>query len=363
MRGQFFERFRSPLRKIFWITVAWTVIALIQFSMSLSTLLQLDVDLTGRDIWVPIRASSMIGVLAGLFGGSGIVFLWEKWLRTKPYGWTLLHIFFSYIVIYSVVSVPAAIHYEAGSRGLSSFDPAVWEIAVFQNVFAPASLPPFIYWLLVVVGTLIVLQVNDKYGPGVFRAFLMGKYFQPRREERVFMFLDLRSSTTIAEQLGETVYFHFLRDVIRMATRGILKHRGEVYQYVGDEIVVSWPLDQGLQSANCLQCFFEIKQDLQEQASYFKAKYGVQPVFKAGLHYGHVMAGEIGVVKRDIAFSGDVLNTTARIQSKCNELGVDVLLSKYLADRLPEANNPYHTKEMGEVELRGKESKIALFTV
>jgi adenylate cyclase len=207
------------------------------------------------------------------------------------------------------------------------------------------------------------LLVNDKYGTGVFKYFLLGRYFHPKREERIFMFLDLRSSTSIAEKLGEERYFNFLKDVFNYSTSGILNNKGEIYQYVGDEIVISWKTDQGTENVNCINCFFDIQKALKDKASYFQAKYNLQPEFKAGLHYGHVMAGEIGVVKRDIAFSGDVLNTTARIQGKCNELGVDLLISKFLLDKLNFVSNSYEPKEVAKIELRDKELPMTLFTV
>ena len=177
------------------------------------------------------------------------------------------------------------------------------------------------------------------------------------------MFLDLRSSTAIAEQLGEERYFNFLKDVYKEATPGILAYEGEIYQYVGDEIVVSWPVASGIHEANCVQSFFEIQKLIHKRKPFFKEKYGVIPEFKAGLHYGHVMAGEIGVVKRDIAFSGDVMNTTSRIQEKCNELGVDILISKYLIDKLGMSETGYQARELGVIQLKGKMQKVSLFTV
>ena len=217
---------------------------------------------------------------------------------------------------------------------------------------------------MIVMGTLIALQVGDKYGPGVFRSFLMGKYFQPRREERIFMFLDLRSSTTIAERLGEVKYFNFIKEVFKDVTPAILYSKGEIYQYVGDEIVVSWKMNNGVENANCVNCFFEVQSALLERNDYYQKTYdGTKPEFKAGLHYGHVMAGEVGIVKRDIAFSGDVLNTTARIQSKCNELGVNILMSKYLLDKLALKPNTFFPKTIGNMLLRGKKEEVILCTL
>lgn len=107
--------------------------------------------------------------------------------------------------------------------------------------------------------TLIILMVNDKYGPGVFKDFLLGRYFHPKKEERIFMFIDIRSATTIAEGIGEEKYFNFLKDFFRDITPAIIYTRGEIYQYVGDEMVVSWKLKNGLYKVNVLRCYFEMK--------------------------------------------------------------------------------------------------------
>ena len=75
------------------------------------------------------------------------------------------------------------------------------------------------------------------------------------------------------------------------------------------------------------------------------------------------MAGEVGVVKRDIVYSGDVLNTTARIQSKCNELGVNILFSEYLLDKLSLSLGSLHSRRIGNMELRGKQQNVDLYTI
>ena len=229
---------------------------------------------------------------------------------------------------------------------------------------SPQFILNYFAWLMMVIFSLIALLVNDKYGPGVFLSFLLGKYFHPKREERIFMFLDLRGATTIAEQLGEVKYFNFLKDVFRDTTPDILKSKGEIYQYVGDEMVISWKKNTGTLKANCLQCFFDIQQRLLDNASYYRENYdGVVPEFKAGLHIGFVMVGEIGIVKRDIAYSGDVLNTAARIQSKCNELGVNILISKNMIVGLGSLPNEIKPREVGEIDLRGKQHSLMLYTI
>ena len=292
-----------------------------------------------------------------------MVFLWEKWLRNKDYGTALLQIFGSYCIIFLIVTLFSSTYSISHQIDLPISNPKVWYHS-FSRMLDLALIQVFIYWLIVVIATLIVLQINDKYGPGIFKSFLLGKYFKPIREERIFMFLDLRSSTSIAEKLGETRYFNFIKQTFQDITPAILKNKGEIYQYVGDEVVISWRMEKGIENINCINCFFDVQQSLHEKKAFYIDNYeGIIPEFKAGLHYGHVMTGEIGVVKRDIAFSGDVLNTTARIQAKCNELNVNILFSQYLLDRLNIGSDRIRPKNMGDMTLRGKKERLILYTV
>ena len=145
-------------------------------------------------------------------------------------------------------------------------------------------------------------------------------------------------------------------------TKPIVEHSGEIYQYVGDEIVVSWTVEKGLVTNAFLRCFFAMKKVLANKARWYHDHFGIAPQFKAGFHYGTVTTGEIGVAKKDIIFTGDVLNTTARIQGLCNQYGVDLLISSDLKKHL----TPYFSekvKPLGKIELKGKDERVELFTM
>jgi adenylate cyclase len=175
------------------------------------------------------------------------------------------------------------------------------------------------------------------------------------------MFLDIRSSTTIAESLGHILYFELLNDFFRDIAEPISNNKGQIYQYVGDEVVVSWNLEDGLEGGNCLHCFFDIVDTINRLSSKYKEKYTHVPSFKAGMHFGKVSTGTVGTLKKEIIYTGDVLNTASRIEGLCNRHEVDLLLSKDLVDRLPENHN-YLPHRIGEISLRGKSTEIILFT-
>jgi adenylate cyclase len=354
---------KSQVEKVIWITMFWIMISVFQFLTGYSTIRQFSCDLTGLNASTFLIGSVITGIAAGILGGSFMVFYWQSWLRTMAYGRSLIHILWTFTIIYLIVAFISGTYFNAAQLGFSFLHPEVM-LMVFSKLVAVENLQNYIFWMLIVIATLIALLVNDKYGPGIFISFLLGKYFHPKREERIFMFLDLRGSTFIAEKLGEDRYFNFLKDAYRDATPAILRTKGEIYQYVGDEIVISWKKETGVVNANSLRCFQEIRNCFAEKKLYYQENYeGFVPEFKAGLHYGFVMAGEIGIVKRDIAYSGDVLNTTSRIQAKCNDLKVNILISKYLLDCMDALPDMFSPSEVGKIALRGKQESLMLYTV
>lgn len=192
--------------------------------------------------------------------------------------------------------------------------------------------------------------------------FFTGKYHRPIEEKRIFLFSDMKSSTAIAENLGHIMYFELLKEYYANFSDAIIRYSGEVYQYIGDEIVISWKYEDGIKNNNCINCFFAMKEVLKNRADWYKATFGITPTFKAGLHLGEVTTGEIGALKKEIIFTGDVLNTTARIQGLCNTYNVDILVSEDLIKSL-ELEPEFNINSVGVVTLKGKKEQKALFTI
>jgi adenylate cyclase len=242
----------------------------------------------------------------------------------------------------------------------------IFNFRVWQNVglflFNYAFMSVGIYMAAIIIVTQFYSEISDNIGHGVLNNFFTGKYHKPKEEERVFMFLDMTSSTTIAESLGHLKYFELLREYYSDLSDSIVDHSGEIYQYVGDEIVVSWKLENTLQNNNCIHCFYALKAAIKKQSAKYIGRFNVLPAFKAGFHLGKVTTGEIGVIKKEIIFTGDVLNTTSRIQALCNKYQSEILISGKLIKRL-KLEPDFQLKSMGEVVLRGRDEKVELFTI
>jgi adenylate cyclase len=205
-----------------------------------------------------------------------------------------------------------------------------------------------------------LLQMNRMIGANVLRYFVTGVYHRPRKEERIFLFLDLEGSTQLAERLGSATYFELLRRFVDDLTEPILAAEGEIYQYAGDEVVITWPHDRGVRAANCVRCFFGIREAIGGMAARYERDFGVVPRFRAGLHGGTVTGGELGDLRQQIVFVGDILNTAARLQEYAKRTGRDLVVSGALLERL-ELPVGIQSARCGELELRGKEVRVAAY--
>ncbi|MBP9192256.1 MAG: adenylate/guanylate cyclase domain-containing protein [Ignavibacteria bacterium] len=219
-----------------------------------------------------------------------------------------------------------------------------------------------IYLILLSFIINFILQINRLLGQNVLLNYLRGKYQQPLEEELIFMFLDLKSSTTIAEKLGLFKNHEFLNDFFHDMTDPILEYKGTIYQYVGDEVVLTWKPEDGIEYNNCINLFFAIQNKILLKKEYYLERYGVYPEFKAGIHIGPVITGEMGEIKKDIVYHGDTINTAARIQAECNNYKKRVLISEELNNELDISGN-YNVESMGNIILRGKERELELFAV
>ncbi len=258
----------------------------------------------------------------------------------------LLLMFTRYILFYIFISHPVD-NANFSLKGIS------WKYLVYTVVI-------FYFFMTLLIN--FINQVNKKYGPGILVPLLLGKYRNPQEEERIFMFMDLKSSTSVAERLGHFEYSSFIRDSFMDINQVLSPFNAEVYQYVGDEIILTWRVSDGLKRHSCVRFFFACEKQFIKRGDYYTKRYGLLPNFKASLHMGKVTAVEIGEIKRDIAYHGDTINTAARIQSVCNDYNKKLLISEYLLGKIG-SNNSLNAEALGMIQLKGKTTKIGIASI
>jgi len=209
---------------------------------------------------------------------------------------------------------------------------------------------------------LLVHQLRFLVGERALRDIVWGRYHRARTEERFFLFVDIVGSTPLAERIGPVAVNRFLDQVFRLASDPIDDHGGEVYQYVGDEMVITWMAADGRTAARPVACYFAIERALAEAAADFEREFGVAPRLRAALHAGPVITGEVGGSRRAIVFHGDVMNTTSRIENATRDLQKSFLASEDALNRMA-GTDAYALQDLGPRQLRGREAPVRLFAI
>ncbi len=295
--------------------------------------------------------SVTLGPILGIVSGVAQILVEERIYKSISIQ-RLLLIRFLYTILFLILMVISAYSIYQMLFGTS--------MSILDFAFDRGSGAIYFYMLSVDLFLAILRQVNLMLGEGNLAKLLLGRFYTPREEQRIFMFLDLQASTTLAERLGHVKYSKLVQDCFN--DLGIaISNDAEIYQYVGDEAVLTWPLEEGIQNQNLLKTFYNFKRQLEEKRAYYEEKYDCLPFFKAGVHAGIVTVTEVGKYKKEIAYHGDTINTAARIQGQCNNFDSELLLSETLKIQLDSAN--YTFKTMGSVPLKGKKGAVSICSV
>jgi len=343
--------------------VIWLVFSLIYTIIERGLLGNLNFYPSSQNPYIFGRNIIVIPLLATTFGtiiGILEILYINKWFSQNCFSKKILYKSSIYLII--ILSLLFIIFLTSNNEMVTAISNEVFWRGMWSFFTDYSFLGILTYLASIIVITQFYTEVSESMGTSMLSNFFLGKYYKPVEEERIFMFLDMKSSTQIAEKLGHVMYFEMLQQYFSDLTGPVIDYYGEIYQYAGDEMIISWKLQKGLKNNDCIQCFFAMKESLRNKSAGYNEKYGVSPEFKAGLHCGKVTTGEIGVLKKEIIFTGDVLNATARIEGLCNQYNVDILVSESLAQQLD--NSPYYKVEsVGKNILRGKDGQFELFTL
>jgi adenylate cyclase len=210
--------------------------------------------------------------------------------------------------------------------------------------------------------TIFVLQMSQLVGARTLRNIVLGRYHRPRDEHRFFLFIDIVGSTALAERVGAAAVHRFLNIVFGLASDVIDDHDGEIYQFVGDEVVVTWTVHEGGRDARPIRCFLAIAAALAEAEGELGRDFGVVARVRGALHAGPVISGEIGKSKREVVFHGDVMNTTARLEQLAKDLDRAFIVSAEALARLEERDG-YVLEDLGPRTIRGRAAPVVVYAV
>ncbi len=302
---------------------------------------------------VNFTTNCLTGFIAGYTAAFLELFVFRKYVRTIPF-------FFYFLfrtAIYSVIAYLLAIGIIAIISYLSPYSLEKWihienngEVVIFLQIFKNAAI------------IIILLHLDTLLGDGTFRKFILGEYRKPQHQNMIFMFLDVKSSTRMAEELGDDKFYELVNDFFKDISKPIIQSNAEIYKYIGDEAVICWPYEKGFESPTCVDLFFLIKNKINRKKNLYLERYGVVPQFKAGMHAGSVITAQIGDLRKEIVYNGDVLNTTARIEEICDIYNEEFIITEMVYSRL-ELKEEYDVEDLGLVHLKGKKLPLRLYAI
>jgi adenylate cyclase len=211
----------------------------------------------------------------------------------------------------------------------------------------------FVYSAVISVLMNLGFGIANIIGPRAFLNFVTGRYHSPVEESRFVLFVDIAGSTGLAERLGGIAIHRFLDRIFRLLTLAVVDYRGEVLDYVGDEMIVTWPERGGAVDCRPLRCFLAMRDELSRASSQFEREFGAAPRIRGSLHFGPVIVGEIGDVKRAIVFNGDVMNTAARLEELSRNVDGGFLASRAAIERFASVP-PFAVRDLGRLPIRGR---------
>jgi len=349
------------LRTVFYIIIGWTIVGI---GHELLNHVHIEaVEHSGYEnyeFFTNIVTNLIIIPFAAVIGGMFIVFTKDAF-KEIPFKTRLLLEILSFALLVVVFTLIGSFIYNA-----IYFQTFVLEEAVVREVKQTLTswgmFYNLIFWTTIGSLTIVLVQIIDFHGREKFYNTFTGKYYHPCLESRIFIFLDLRDSTRLAERLGHRQWFAFINHFIRDLSIAVVNQRGEIYQYVGDEIVVTWPSNLGFRRNACINFFFEAQDIIQSREEVYKERFGFVPTFRASLHHGEVTAGEVGLFRKDIIYTGDVLNTAKRIQGMCDGMKTNLLVSEETFKNLEDVR-AFSIIQRAELELKGKENRIFVLDV
>jgi adenylate cyclase len=300
----------------------------------------LAVNFTHGRILVPVMTGALLGLAIGVLelfvlGGplrpwlSGLSFTANLMVRSAIYAPIIM-------VVQLLQGELVAGHTSASGGGFWSGVTTAAVVSVLMNLaFAIANL----------IGARALVN------------FATGRYHSPVTENRFVLFVDIAGSTGLAESLGGLAIHRLLDRTFRLLTLSVVDYRGEVLNYVGDEVIVTWPERDGAIDCRPLRCFVAMRDELARAGSQLEREFGVVPRIRGSLHFGPVIIGEIGDVKRAIVSNGDVMNTAARLEELSRQVDGGFLASRAAMQRFS-STPPFVVRDLGRLPIRGRADGI-----
>ena len=305
-----------------------------------------------QDYYQGFRTGFSIGLFASLFEIAYLRTARRGWIRRLAFvpGLVIRILILTLIVRLCLVLNDLLTDYLTGA-----------EITLERDISSEAR--DTLFSLALVVFFVVQFQFSSLIGFKRFNNLVLGRYFKPVEEERIFLFVDLVGSSEAARKLGDVRFHEYLSEFFYQIDRAIVRNGGEIVSYVGDAVILTWPLHaKTAKNSACLKTLVFMLDQLERERAFFENEFGQFPHFRASLHCGPIVVGECGNSRRQVTFLGDVVNMTARIEKACKDEDIPYLASEAAVSRI-EPIDGVRFKPYKKIDLKGADQAFNLFEI
>lgn len=176
-------------------------------------------------------------------------------------------------------------------------------------------------------------------------------------------FSDVRSFTTITEQLGPQGTVKLLNEYFTIMVDCLTKHNGMLDKFIGDAMMAAFglPVPADDDADRAVLASISMLRELKAWNTKRAARGEPAVEMGIGLNSGNVVSGNIGSPKRmDYTMIGDGVNLAARLESACKQYAAKLLISEFTVKQL---KGVYRIREIDQVVVKGKTEPVGVFEV
>ncbi|MEW5423423.1 adenylate/guanylate cyclase domain-containing protein [Amorphus sp. 3PC139-8] len=191
----------------------------------------------------------------------------------------------------------------------------------------------------------------------------------PRAQNAAVLFVDIVDFTAMAETMEPERAFALLRNFHQRMCRIVFAHHGTIDKYIGDAVLATFgtPQPGPTDATNALLCAHDMLREIERWNVKRTARGATLIKIGIGVHYGPVVAGNIGDTRRlEFTVIGDVVNVASRIERLTRRYDVPLIASGNLIDAVhhegrcaPELLTAFTESQNSEV--RGRRCPVSIW--
>jgi len=177
------------------------------------------------------------------------------------------------------------------------------------------------------------------------------------------LFSDIRSFTTLTEELGPQGTVTLLNEYFTIMVDIIQGEGGMLDKFIGDAMMAIFgtPVAHDDDPDRAVRAAIKMMTELNEFNKLRKQQGMMAIDHGLGLNTDEIVSGNIGSPKRmDYTVIGDGVNLAARLESACKKYGAHILLSDYTFESLKAT---YRTRQVDKVIVKGKTEPVGVYEV